>query len=146
MSDDRRSGNGGPHDGHPDGRADDNRPDEQQDEVAALRRRRGPMSRIGDLIPDAAARLGLADELRRARAVAAFDRIVAERTPAAHGACRALRVDGAVLVVEADAPIVAQELRLHARQLAEAFRAAPAGAAISEIRVTVRARGSSSGG
>ena len=51
-----------------------------------------------------------------------------------------------VLVVEADAPIVAQEIRLHARQLAEAFRAAPAGAPVSEIRVTVRPRGSSSGG
>ena len=109
------------------------------------RPRRGPMTRIGDLIPDAAARLGLADELRRARAVAAFDRIVAERAPAAHGACRALRMDGDTLVVEADAPIVAQELRLHARQLAEAFRAAPAGGPVSGIRVTVRPRGSSSG-
>lgn len=109
------------------------------------RRRRGPMSRIGDLIPDVAARLGLADELRRARAAATFDAIVAERAPAAHGACRALRVDGQALVVEADAPIVAQELRLHARQLAEAFRAAPAGAPISEIRVTVRGRGASPG-
>lgn len=110
------------------------------------RRRRGPMSRIGDLIPEAAARLGLADELRRARAVATFDAIVAERAPAAHGACRALRVEGPVLIVEADAPIVAQELRLQARQLAEAFRIAPAGAPISEIRVTIRGRGASSGG
>ena len=107
------------------------------------RRRRGPMTRIGDLIPDAAARMGLAEELRRARAVAAFDRIVAEQAPAAHGACRAVRVDGAVLVVEADAPIVAQEIRLHARRLAEAFRVAPAGAEITEIRVTVRRPGSS---
>jgi len=104
------------------------------------------MSRISDLIPEAAARLGLADELRRARAVATFDAIVAERAPAAHGACRALRVEGDALVVEADAPIVAQELRLHARQLAEAFRVAPAGAPISEIRVTVRGRGASTGG
>ncbi len=109
------------------------------------RRRRGPMARIGDLIPEAAARLGLADELRRARAVATFDALVAERAPAAHGACRALRVDGTVLVVEADAPIVAQELRLHVRQLAEAFRSAPAGAPITEIRVTVRGRGTSPG-
>ena len=85
------------------------------------------MSRIGDLIPDAAARLGLADELRRARPVATFDAIVAEQAPAAHGACRAVRIDGEALLVEADAPIVAQELRLHARQLTEAFRAAPAG-------------------
>jgi hypothetical protein len=124
------------------GRSEPDGPDEPE----RTRRRRGPMSRIGDLIPDAAARLGLADELRRARAVAAFDRIVAERAPAAHGACRALRVEGATPIVEADAPIVAQELRLQARQLTEAFRAAPAGAAITEIRVTVRARGSSSGG
>lgn len=109
------------------------------------RRGRGPMSRIGDLIPDAAARLGLADELRRARAAATFDAIVAERAPAAHGACRAVRVEGDTLVVEADAPIVAQELRLHARQLAEAFRAAPAGAPIRELRVTVRRPGPSSG-
>lgn len=104
------------------------------------------MSRIGDLIPEAAARLGLADELRRARAVATFDALVAERAPAAHGACRAIRVEGTALLVEADAPIVAQELRLHARQLLEAFRNAPAGADVSELRVTVRARGSSSRG
>lgn len=110
------------------------------------RPRRRPMSRIGDLIPEAAARLGLADELRRARAVATFDAIVAERAPAAHGACRALRVEGAVLIVEADAPIVAQELRLQARQLSDAFRTAPAGAPISEIRVVVRGRGASPGG
>ena len=103
-------------------------------------RRRGPMSRIGDLLPEAAAKLGLADELRRGRAVATFDAIVAERSPAAHGACRALRIEGRTLVVEADAPIVAQELRLHARTLLEAFRAAPAGSAVDELRVTVRPR------
>ena len=103
-------------------------------------RRRARMRRIGELIPDTAARLGLADELRRARAVAAFDRLVAELAPAAHGACRAVRVDGAVLVVEADAPIVAQELRLNASMLAAAFRSAPAGAPIEVLRVTVRGR------
>ena len=98
------------------------------------------MQRIGELIPDAAARLGVADELRLARAVAAFDSIVAEHAPAAHGACRALRIEGSVLVVEADAPIVAQEIRLRSDSLAEAFRAAPAGGPISELRVTVRNR------
>ena len=102
------------------------------------RRRRRPMSRIGDLIPAAAAQLGLADELRRARMVATFDALVAERAPAAHGACRALRVDGSVLVVEADAPIVAQELRLRSITLVAAFRAAPGGAEVTELRVTVR--------
>ena len=104
------------------------------------RRRRGPMRRIGELIPAAAAQLGLADELRRARAVATFDAIVAEQAPAAHGACRAIRVEGEALIVEADAPIVAQELRLHGRQLIAAFRTAPAGAPVSELRVTVRGR------
>ena len=116
------------------------------DDEEVARRRRGPMSRIGDLIPSAAARLGLADGLRRARAVATFDAIVAERAPAAHGACRAVRVEGDALVVEADAPIVAQELRLHGRELLEAFRAAPAGALVTELRVTVRGRRPSPGG
>ena len=102
------------------------------------RRRRRPMARIGDLIPATAARLGLGEELRRARLVATFDAIVAERVPAAHGACRALGVAGTALVVEVDAPIVGQELRLHALELVDAFRAAPAGAIVSELRVTVR--------
>ena len=103
-------------------------------------RRRRPMSRIGTLIPDAAAHLGLADELRRARLLATFDAIVAERAPAAHGACRALRVDGETLVVEADAPIVGQELLLRGDDLAAAFRRAPGGAPVRQLRVAVRRR------
>lgn len=98
------------------------------------------MSRIGDLMPTAAARLGLEDELRRARFLATFDAIVAELAPAAHGACRALRVDGETLVVEADAPIVGQELVMHGNDLAAAFRRAPGGAAVRQVRVTVRRR------
>jgi hypothetical protein len=98
------------------------------------------MQRIGELIPTTAARLGLSDELRLARAVSTFDAIVAEHAPAAHGACRALRIDGAALVVEADAPIVAQELRLRSSALLEAFQAAPAGGRVSELRVSVRRR------
>lgn len=102
--------------------------------------RRRPMRRIGELIPEAAARLGLADELRRARAAATFEAIVAERAPAAHGACRAIGVEAGTLVVEADAPIVAQELRLRERALVEGFRTAPAGAPIERLRITVRGR------
>lgn len=102
------------------------------------RRRRRPMSRLGDLIPAAAAQLGLADELRRARQGATFDALVAERAPAAHGACRAVRIEGDELIVEADAPIVAQELRLHAKTLVAAFRVAPSGAQIVRMRITVR--------
>ena len=103
-------------------------------------RPRRPMSRIGALIPEAAARLGLADELRRARLLATFDAIVAERAPAAHGACRALRIEGDTLIVEADAPIVGQELLLHGEDLAAAFRRAPGGAPVRQLRVAVRRR------
>jgi len=110
----------------------------RQDEDGPRRRR--PMSRIGALIPDAAARLGLADELRRARLLATFDAIVAERAPAAHGACRALRIEGETLVVEADAPIVGQELLLHSEELAGAFRTAPGGAPVRQLRVAARRR------
>ncbi len=104
-------------------------------------RRRRPMSRIGDLIPRAAARLGLQDELRRARFLATFDAIVAERAPSAHGACRALRIERDTLLVEADAPIVGQELLLHSEALAAAFRTAPGGAPVRQIRVVVRSSG-----
>ena len=102
--------------------------------------RRRPMIRIGDLIPDAARQLGLEEELRRSRAIATFDALIAERVPAAHGACRAVRVDGDTLVIEADAPIVAQELRLNARDLVTALRASPGGVRLTELRVTVRMR------
>ena len=103
-------------------------------------RRRRPMSRIGQLMPEAASRLGLADELRRARLLATFDAIVAELAPAAHGACRALRIDGETLIVEADAAIVGQELLLHGEDLAAAFRRAPGGAQVRQLRVAVRRR------
>jgi hypothetical protein len=98
------------------------------------------MSRIGELMPSAAAHLGLEGELRRARFLATFDAIVAERVPAAHGACRAVRVDGDTLVVEADAPIVGQELLMHADELATAFRTAPGGAPVRHLRVAIRRR------
>ena len=102
---------------------------------------RRPMVRIGQLIPDAARELGLEAELRRSRAMATFDQLIAERVPAVVGACRVVRVDGATAVVEADAPIVAQELRLRAPELERAFAATPAGAGIREVRITVRRGG-----
>jgi hypothetical protein len=98
------------------------------------------MLRIGELVPDAAERLGLREELRKARFVATFDAIVAELAPAAHGACRALRIEGETLVVEADAPIVGQEVLLNAEALAGAFRTAPGGAPVRQVRVTIRRR------
>jgi hypothetical protein len=72
--------------------------------------------------------------------VATFDAIVAELAPAAHGACRAIRVDGESLLVEADAPIVGQELLLHGAELAAAFGRAPGGASVRQVRVSIRRR------
>ena len=103
--------------------------------------RRRPMTRIGDLLPDAARGLGLEDELRLSRAMSTFEAIVAERVPAAAGACRVIRFDGFDLLVEAEAPIVAQEIRLRAAELLTAFAASPAGIGVRELRVQVRRRG-----
>ena len=83
------------------------------------------MVRLGDLIPDAARALGLEDELRLSRAIATFEAIVAERVPAAAGSCRVVRLEGFTLDVEADAPIVAQELRLRGAGAADGLRARP---------------------
>ena len=95
------------------------------------------MCRIGELIPDAARALGLEDELRLARAMTTFEAIVAERVPAAAGACRVVRIEGFTIDVEADAPIVAQELRLRSWELLAAFAAAPGGIGIRDLRVHV---------
>jgi predicted nucleic acid-binding Zn ribbon protein len=97
------------------------------------------MRRIGDLLPDAAAALGLEQPLAQGRAMAAWTRLVEERAPAAAGATRLLelRADG-VLLVAAAAPIVAQELRLRATELLEAFGQAPGGRRMRELRVVIR--------
>jgi hypothetical protein len=97
------------------------------------------MERIGDLLPETARRLGLEDELRQARATTTWAAIVGEHLPAAAGACRLLAVDAGTLIVEADAPIVAQELRLRATELIEAFSIAPGGRRATDMRVRVRA-------
>jgi Dna[CI] antecedent DciA-like protein len=99
------------------------------------------MQRIGELIPEAARHMGLENELRLARAITTFGAIVAERAPAASGACRLIRLDGFALLVEADAPIVAQELRLRTPELLDALAAAPGGLRAHELRVRVRREG-----
>jgi hypothetical protein len=99
------------------------------------------MERIGSLIPEAARRLGLEDELRTARAIATWNAIVEERVPAAAGGCRLIRIDGFALVVEVEAPILAQEVRLRSPELLQAFGAAPGGVRAQEIRVRVRREG-----
>ncbi|MBA2372719.1 MAG: DUF721 domain-containing protein [Chloroflexi bacterium] len=103
--------------------------------------RRRPMVRLSDLIPDAARALGLEDELRLSRAITTFEAIVGERVPAAVGACRVTRLEGPTLEVEADAPIVAQELRLRGAELLAAFGAAPGGIGARALRIRVRGAG-----
>ncbi len=101
-----------------------------------LSRRRRP-ARVGDLLPDAARQLGLEEELRLARAIATWDAIVAERVPPAAGACRLERVEPDAIVVVADEPIVAAELRMRAIELLAAFAAAPGGSRARELRLRI---------
>lgn len=103
--------------------------------------RRHPMVRIGELMPDAARSLGLEDELRLSKAMATFESVVAERVPAAAGSCRVVRLEGFTVDVEADAPIVAQELRLRSSELLRAFAATPGGGGVRDLRVHVRRGG-----
>ena len=91
---------------------------------------------MGDLLPEAARRLGLEDELRLARAIATWDALVAERVPPAAGACRLVRVESDAIVVAVDEPIVAAELRMRALELLEAFGTAPGGARVRLLRLT----------
>ena len=96
------------------------------------------MRRVGDLLPEAARALGLEEQLRWARAVAAWEPVVAERVPAAAGGSRPVRLDAdGSLVVEVAAPIVGQELRLRADELLAAFAEAPGGIRAARLRVVV---------
>ena len=128
----------------PDGRdpADPRDPRDTDPESPARRRR---PQRVGDLLPDAARHLGLEDELRLARATTTWDALVAERVPAAAGACRLVRIEPDAVVVAVDEPIVAAELRMRALELLGAFGTAPGGAKVRLLRL-VGGAGSGSGG
>jgi len=95
------------------------------------------MERLGDLLPDAARSLGLEDELELAAAMTAWQKIVAERIPAAVGACRIVALSQGVVTIEVDEPIVAQELRLRAPELVTALRSAVR-SSVRQLRVTAR--------
>jgi predicted nucleic acid-binding Zn ribbon protein len=98
--------------------------------------RRHRPERLGDLLSDAARELGLERELRLARAITAWDALVAELVPPAAGACRLVRLEPDALVIAADEPIVAAELRMRAVELLDAFAAAPGGTRVRFLRLT----------
>lgn len=103
-----------------------------------MSRRPRRMRRIGDLLPEAAAALGLEEELALARAMTSWQRIVAEHVPAAAGESELLALHPGVLVVAAREPIVAQELRLRSVELLDAFAGAPGGSRVGELRIVLR--------
>lgn len=96
------------------------------------------MRRIGDMLPGVAAQLGIEDELRRSRQLAAWERLVSERVPAAAGSSRLLSIQPPALVVSATDPRIALELRLRQADLLAAFAQAPEGIHLLELRVVVR--------
>jgi hypothetical protein len=96
------------------------------------------MRRLSDLLPGVAAQLGLDAQLRESQAIASWERLVGELVPAASGASRLLEIRPPQLMVSADDPITAQELRLRSSQLLAAFARAPGGSRLLELRITIR--------
>ena len=99
---------------------------------------RRPMRRLSDLLPDVATRLGIGAELHEASRARAWELLVAELVPHAAGSCPLLEVRAPVLVVGAPDPATAQELRLQASVLLEAFARLPGGERLESLKVVVR--------
>lgn len=100
------------------------------------------MRRVGDMLADVAMSIGIDGELRLARRMAAWERLVEEHLPAARGASRLLAVQPPALVVSATTNLVAQEIRLRQVELLTAFAQLPEGEHLLELRVVVRPTGS----
>ena len=100
-----------------------------------------PMRRVGDMLPKLAAEIGIEKQLRLARQMSAWERLVEEHLPAARGASKLIGVEPPALVVSASDNIVAQELLLRQSELLEAFARVPDGEHMLELRVTVRPAG-----
>ncbi len=107
--------------------------------------RKRPMRRLGDLLPEAAASLGLEDELRLARAMSAWERIVAEHVPSAAGTSRLIGLRADALLVTAGSGLVASELRLRSSLLLAALASSPGGVRGRELQVVVRQSGAGRG-
>ena len=114
--------------------------DRPGDEGPARDRREGApgrMERVADLLPRIAREHGLEEQLDQARAAVAWDRIVADRVPAAVGACRLVDLRQDVATIEIDMPIVAQEIRLRTPELLAALREAVR-TPVRQLRLTTR--------
>jgi hypothetical protein len=98
-------------------------------------------TRVGDMLPRIAQSLGIEDELRQARQMSAWERLVEELLPAARGASKLLDVQPPALIVSATDNVVAQELRLRQGELLDAFGRLPDGVHLLELRVVVRPPG-----
>ena len=103
--------------------------------------RKRSMRRLGDLLPEAAASLGLEDELRLARAMSAWQRILAEHLPAAAGRSRLIGFRGDALLVTADSGLVASELRMRSPLLLAALASSSGAVRARELHVAVRRSG-----
>ncbi len=95
------------------------------------------MERLADLLPDTARVYGLEEQLEQARLSAAWLRLIADRVAAAEGSCRLTELRQDVATIEADLPIVAQEIRLRAPELLAALRVT-SGVAVRQLRVLTR--------
>ena len=100
--------------------------------------RRRPARRIGELLPAIAQQLGLEAELRVARAMASWQRLVEEQLPDGGSSSRLLEVRPPALVVSAEDAAIGQELRLRSSELLDAFATAPGGQRLRELHVIVR--------
>lgn len=96
------------------------------------------MRRLGDVLSEVAGTLGVDGELRLARQMSTWQRLVAELVPRAAGATSLLSVQPPTLVVSASTPIVAQELQLRQVELLTAFAGSPEGLHLLDLRVVLR--------
>lgn len=99
---------------------------------------RRPMHRLSDLLPEAVAALGIGDELTTASRERTFESLVGELVPAAVGRCAMVELRPPQLIVRADDPATAQELRLNGSALLAAFPTDAGTPRPTELRVIVR--------
>ena len=95
------------------------------------------MEPLADLLPETVRMFGLEEQLAQARVAAAWLKLLADRVPAAAGSCRVIELRQDVATIEADVPIVAQEIRLRAPELLAALRAATR-VSVRQLRVVTR--------